>query len=204
MPDVSFSGYTEAVIQATLPLINSAGGRSFLLFTSRKAMQEAAVLVRSIIQYPVLVQGEASRHKLLERFRELGNAVLLGTASFWEGVDVKGQALSVVMIDKLPFASPGDPVVKARINALEHQGREPFIEYQLPEAVLTLKQGIGRLIRDDSDKGVLMLCDPRLKNRGYGNIFLESLPPMRRTSDIDEVIKFLAEILPAHADGIYL
>ena len=202
MPDVNSPGYTYAVIQAALPLIKSAGGRSFLLFTSRKAMQEAAVLVRNLIQYPVLVQGDSPRHKLLEKFRELGNAVLLGTASFWEGVDVKGRALSVVVIDKLPFASPSDPVIKARLNALEQQGREPFIEYQLPEAVLTLKQGIGRLIRDDADKGVLMLCDPRLTKRGYGKIFLESLPPMRRTRDLQEVIKFLADILPAHAGDV--
>ncbi|HVC37742.1 MAG TPA: ATP-dependent DNA helicase, partial [Gammaproteobacteria bacterium] len=202
LPAVNTPTYTAAVVQATLPVIHASGGRAFLLFTSHRALQEAANLVRDQLKFPLLVQGEAPRHRLLERFRELGNAVLLGTASFWEGVDVKGPALSVVMIDRLPFASPGDPVMKARLTALQHQGREPFMDYQLPQAVLALKQGVGRLIRDDTDRGVLMLCDPRVSRRGYGKIFLESLPPMRRTRKLEEVQDFLADILPVNPEHI--
>ncbi|MGB9430197.1 MAG: ATP-dependent DNA helicase [Gammaproteobacteria bacterium] len=199
LPDVNTPGYTAAVVQAAAPVVHASGGRAFLLFTSRRALQEAAELVRTQWPFPLLVQGEAPRRRLLERFRELGNAVLLGTASFWEGVDVKGPALSVVVIDRLPFASPGDPVMKARLAAFERQGREPFMEYQLPQAVLALKQGVGRLIRDDSDTGVLMLCDPRVTRRGYGKLFLDSLPPMSRTDKLQDVQTFVARILPAHA-----
>ncbi len=200
LPDVNTSSYTEAVIQTVLPVIHASGGRAFLLFTSHRALRQAADLLRDQLEFPLLVQGEASRRLLLEQFRELGNAVLLGTSSFWEGVDVKGPALSVVMIDRLPFASPTDPVMKARLKALEKQGRDPFIDYQLPQAVLALKQGVGRLIRDDTDRGVLMLCDPRVSRRGYGKIFLESLPPMRRTRDLQEVLDFLSAILPVGPD----
>ena len=200
LPDVNASTYTEAVIQTVLPVIRASGGRAFLLFTSHRALQQAAHLVRDQLEFPLLVQGEAPRRLLLERFRELGNAVLLGTSSFWEGVDVKGPALSVVMIDRLPFASPADPIIKARIQALEQQGREPFMDYQLPQAVLALKQGVGRLIRDDTDRGVMMLCDPRVTRRGYGKIFLESLPPMRRTRNLKEVQDFLAAILPVNPE----
>jgi ATP-dependent DNA helicase DinG len=138
------------------------------------------------------VQGDAPRSELLRRFRDLGNAVLLGTSSFWEGVDVRGEALSCVIIDKLPFASPDDPVLQARAAAMEQAGRSPFADYQLPEAVITLKQGVGRLIRDESDHGVLMLCDPRLLSKGYGKTFLASLPPMPRTHDLGDVQRFFA------------
>ncbi|MHB8404272.1 MAG: ATP-dependent DNA helicase [Gammaproteobacteria bacterium] len=196
LPDVNTPAYTAAVVQAVLPVIRASGGRAFLLFTSHRALREAADLVRNQFEFPLLVQGEAPRRRLLERFRELGNAVLLGTTSFWEGVDVKGPALSVVMIDRLPFASPGDPIIKARLTALKHAGREPFMDYQLPQAVLALKQGVGRLIRDDTDRGVMMLCDPRITRRGYGKLFLESLPPMCRTRSLEDVQNFLAEILP--------
>jgi ATP-dependent DNA helicase DinG len=201
LPDVNSTAYTRAVVQAAEPVIHASGGRAFLLFTSHRALREAAVLVRERWPFPLLVQGEAPRRRLLERFRELGNAVLLGTASFWEGVDVKGPALSVVVIDRLPFAAPGDPVMKARLAAFERQGRDPVLEYQLPQAVLTLKQGVGRLIRDDHDSGVLMLCDPRVTRKGYGRLFLDSLPPMRRTTDLDEVQGFLAHILPVTAQA---
>jgi ATP-dependent DNA helicase DinG len=136
------------------------------------------------------VQGEAPRRELLARFRDLGNAVLLGTSSFWEGVDVRGEALSCVIIDKLPFGSPGDPVLQARIEALRSQGLNPFMQYQLPAAVIALKQGIGRLIRDAGDRGVLVVCDPRLRTRSYGRIFLGSLPEMPRTHSINEVEAF--------------
>jgi ATP-dependent DNA helicase DinG len=125
----------------------------------------------------------------------MGNAVLLGTSSFWEGVDVKGPALSVVVIDKLPFASPGDPVLKARLDLMKNEGRNPFMEYQLPQAVISLKQGVGRLIRDSSDKGVMMICDPRLTGKPYGRVFRESLPPMKPTRDLEEVTAFLHDVL---------
>jgi len=142
------------------------------------------------VEYPVLVQGSAPRAELLERFRRLGNAVLLGTASFWEGVDVRGEALSCVVIDRLPFASPGDPVLAARIEALRRRGGNPFREIQLPQAVIALKQGAGRLIRGAEDRGVLVVCDPRLLGRSYGHSFLDSLPPMRRTRELEEVRDF--------------
>lgn len=196
LPEVASSAHTAAVVAAAAPVIETSGGRAFMLFTSHRALQEAAGLLRGRWSFPLLVQGEAPRRRLLERFRELGNAVLLGTHSFWEGVDVKGPALSVVVIDKLPFASPADPLLKARLAAYAREGREPFIEYQLPQAVLSLKQGVGRLIRDESDAGVLMLCDPRVVKRGYGRLFLDSLPPMRRTRELDEVLAFLHKVLP--------
>jgi ATP-dependent DNA helicase DinG len=160
-------------------------------------LREAAKLISERIGYPVLVQGDAPRTRLLERFRELGNAVLLGTGSFWEGVDVRGEALSCVIIDKLPFASPGDPVLQARIDAMRKAGGNPFMEYQLPQAVITLKQGVGRLIRDVNDRGVLMLCDPRLGSKPYGRIFLDSLPPMTKTRKREVVVRFFAHIKEA-------
>jgi ATP-dependent DNA helicase DinG len=195
MPATDSPGFTTAVVEAARPVIEASGGRAFLLFTSHRALKEAAELLRGELDYPLLVQGQMPRRRLLEAFRELGNAVLLGTASFWEGVDVKGPALSVVIIDKLPFASPGDPVLKARLELMRSEGRNPFMEYQLPQAVLALKQGVGRLIRDASDTGVMMICDPRLTGKPYGRVFLESLPPMRRTRDLKEVTRFLEEHL---------
>ncbi len=146
--------------------------------------------MRDALDYPLLIQGDAPRSELLRRFRAAGNAVLLGTGSFWEGVDVRGEALSCVIIDKLPFASPDDPVLQARASAMEQAGRSPFMEYQLPEAVIALKQGVGRLIRDENDRGVLVLCDPRLLGKGYGKTFLTSLPPMPLTKSIEDVERF--------------
>jgi ATP-dependent DNA helicase DinG len=145
-----------------------------------------------VLRYPLLVQGTGSRSELLARFRALGNAVLLGSQSFWEGVDVRGEALSVVVIDKLPFAPPDDPVLAARIEAIRARGGNPFTELQLPQAVLQLKQGAGRLIRDETDRGVLMLCDPRLASKAYGRQILKSLPPMKLTRALSEVEDFLA------------
>jgi ATP-dependent DNA helicase DinG len=185
--------YTQAVAELALSVLRASRGRAFLLFTSHRALQAAAAYLESRIEYPMLVQGSAPRSELLERFRELGNAVLLGTSSFWEGVDVRGSALSCVIIDKLPFASPGDPVLQARIDALRERGGNPFTEYQLPQAVISLKQGAGRLIRDAHDRGVLVVCDPRLLRRSYGRIFLSSLPPMARTRSLEEVERFFAE-----------
>lgn len=191
MPDTGSSAHTQAVVNASLRVIAASGGRTFVLFTSHRALREASQLMQGKFDYPLFVQGQAPRRLLLERFREAGNAVLLGTSSFWEGVDVRGSALSCVIIDKLPFASPGDPVIQARLDALRARGGNPFAELQIPQAVIALKQGVGRLIRDEHDTGVLMICDPRLQTRSYGRIFLDSLPEMPKTHDLNVVQTFL-------------
>ena len=195
LPEPNSEGYTEAVVQAALPLIESSKGRAFFLFTSLRAMQRAHEMLQAEFDrrgwdYPLLLQGEGSRSELLTRFRTLGNAVLLGSQSFWEGVDVRGEALSLVIIDKLPFAPPDDPVLAARIAQLNKQGRNAFMEYQLPRAIITLKQGAGRLIRDETDRGVLMICDPRLISKPYGKRIWQSLPPMKRTRAEAEAVAF--------------
>ena len=195
MPEPNTPEYTPAVIRAAVPLIEASGGRAFLLFTSLRAMREGRALLQDAfamrrLDFPILVQGEGSRTELLERFRKLGNAVLIGSQSFWEGVDVKGEALSLVVIDKLPFSAPDDPVLAARIDKLNQEGRNAFLEYQLPQAVITLKQGAGRLIRDENDRGVLMICDPRLYSKSYGRRILDSLPPMRRTRVEADALRF--------------
>lgn len=195
MPDPASREFTQRVVETALPLVEAAGGRSFLLFTSHRALREAARLLEAMPElarrYPLLVQGEAPRESLLNRFRELGNAVLLGTASFWEGVDVRGHALALVVIDKLPFAAPEDPLLKARLEGIRRRGGNPFKEFQLPQAVLALKQGFGRLIRDREDFGVVVLCDPRIRSRGYGRLFIASLPPAPVVQDLDEAASFL-------------
>lgn len=194
MPEPSHPDYTRAVVEAAIPALEASRGRAFLLFTSHRALQEAARLLEGRLPYPLFVQGTAGRNELLDAFRKHGNAVLLGTGSFWEGIDVRGEALSLVVIDKLPFASPGDPLLQARMDALKRQGRNAFTEYQIPQAVITLKQGAGRLIRDVTDTGVLMLCDPRLLSKGYGKLFLDSLPSMRRTRRLDVVENFFSAL----------
>jgi ATP-dependent DNA helicase DinG len=197
--DPGVPGHTRAVVQAALPVLEASGGRAFLLFTSHRALREAAEELRQAWNdappVPMLVQGDAPRDQLLRAFREAGNAVLLGTGSFWEGVDVKGTALSVVIIDKLPFAVPDDPLLKARLAAIRAQGGNPFFDEQVPQAVIALKQGVGRLIRDAGDFGVVMLCDTRLVTKGYGRTFIQSLPPMRRTRELAEAQEFLRERL---------
>ena len=193
-PGPNDAGFTEAVIERALPVLRASGGRAFLLFTTLRALRRAHELLRERLEYPLLVQGTGSRSELLARFRALGNAVLLGSASFWEGVDVRGDALSLVVIDKLPFAPPDDPVLAARIEAIRGHEGNPFNELQLPQAVLQLKQGAGRLIRDETDRGVLMLCDPRLVSRPYGRRILKSLPPMTQTRSLEEVEAFFARI----------
>ena len=193
-PDPNDPGYTEAVVEAALPVLKASGGRAFLLFTSHRALRRAHELLKDRIEYPLLVQGTGSRSELLVRFRNLGDAVLLGAASFWEGVDVRGEALSVVLIDRLPFAPPEDPVLAARIESLRSEGGNPFMDFQLPQAVLQLKQGAGRLIRDEDDRGVLVLCDPRLYTKAYGRTVRASLPPMKQTRELADVEAFFARI----------
>ena len=196
LPDPNDAGFNRAAADLSIEVLTASRGRGFLLYTSHRALGEAATYLPGRLPYPLLVQGSAPKNELLERFRQLGNAVLLGTASFWEGVDVRGEALSVVIIDRLPFASPGDPVLQARIDALRAEGGNPFREYQLPQAVIALKQGAGRLIRDVTDRGVLVVCDQRLLSRSYGQVFVRSLPPFRRTQDLEEVRRFFAEAPP--------
>jgi len=195
LPQPNTPDYTAAVVEAALPVLQASEGRAFMLFTSHRALKEAHELLKARLKalglsYPLLIQGETSRSELLNRFRQSENAVLLGSSSFWEGVDVKGEALSVVIIDKLPFSPPDDPVLAARIEEITRQGRNAFMDYQLPRAVIALKQGAGRLIRDELDRGVLMLCDPRLLGKPYGRRIWTSLPPMRRTRDVAEVQEF--------------
>ena len=197
MPEPNSFGYTDAVVDAAFPALLASGGRAFFLCTSLRAMRRTHELLKARLEdegheLPLLLQGEGSKNDLLQRFRHLGNAVLVGSQSFWEGVDVRGEALSLVVIDKIPFAPPDDPVLAARIEQMRQQGRNPFMEYQLPRAVINVKQGAGRLIRDETDRGVLMICDPRLLSKPYGRRVWQSLPPMRRTRELSEVIDFLA------------
>ncbi|HET6430718.1 ATP-dependent DNA helicase [Dyella sp.] len=201
LPDPGARDYTDRVLDAVLPVLQASHGRAFLLFTSHRALRRAAELLRSRVPWPLFVQGDAPRHRLLEDFRGSGHGVLLGAASFWEGVDVAGEALSVVVIDKLPFAAPDDPVLTARLDALEQAGINPFMGWQVPSAAIALKQGAGRLIRDVRDRGVLVLCDPRLTSKGYGRLFLASLPPMPRTRDLAQVEAFLHPGVPMGDDA---
>lgn len=201
LPDPSAPDYVDCVVAAAIPVLEASQGRAFLLFTSHRALRRAAELLPMRVGYPLFVQGTAPRHRLLTEFRASGNGVLLGAASFWEGVDVAGEALSVVIIDKLPFAAPDDPVLVARLDALREAGGNPFTDWQIPAAVIALKQGAGRLIRDVHDRGVLMLCDPRLTSRGYGKLFLGSLPPMPRTRTLADVRDFFDGLPPPFDAG---
>ena len=197
MPEPNTPEYNDAVVAAAWPAIRASNGRAFVLCTSLRAMRyiHAALADRikdGNLDMPLLLQGDGSRTELLRRFRQLGNAVLVASQSFWEGVDVRGEALSLVVIDKLPFAPPDDPVLAARIEHLRRQGKNPFFDYQLPRAVINMKQGAGRLIRDETDRGVLMVCDPRMIAKPYGRRVWQSLPPMRRTRDVADVEAFFA------------
>jgi ATP-dependent DNA helicase DinG len=199
LPEPNSWGYTDAVAKAAFPLIDACGGGVFFLCTSLKAMRRIYELLQEHLEkaYPeaaarpsLFLQGECGKNELLDRFRQAGNGILVGSQSFWEGVDVRGEALSLVVIDKLPFAPPDDPVLSARIEEMKKAGRNAFLEYQLPRAVINVKQGAGRLIRTESDKGVLMICDPRMLNKPYGYRVWRSLPPMRRTRELAVALAF--------------
>ncbi|HEY1044743.1 MAG TPA: ATP-dependent DNA helicase [Telluria sp.] len=195
LPDANSFGYTDAVLDCALPVIEAAGGRTFLLCTTIRAVKHAAERLRTEfaergLDFPLFVQGERGRTELLDSFRNAGNGVLIGSQSFWEGVDVRGEALSLVIIDKLPFAPPDDPVLAARIDVMEKKGMNGFMHHQLPEAIINLKQGAGRLIRDEKDRGVLMICDGRIISKPYGRRIWQSLPPFKRTRDQADVIAF--------------
>ncbi|CAM3163694.1 ATP-dependent DNA helicase DinG [Janthinobacterium lividum] len=201
LPQPNSLGYTDAVIDCALPIIEAAGGRTFFLCTTLRAVKRAAERLADEfkqrgLNFPLFVQGEKGRTELLDQFRAAGNGVLIGSQSFWEGVDVRGDALSLVIIDKLPFAPPDDPVLAARIEVMEKQGKNGFMHHSLPEAIINLKQGAGRLIRDEGDRGVLMICDPRLISKPYGKRIWQSLPPFKRTRDTAEVVEFFRS-LPA-------
>ncbi len=193
MPDPRERAYASRVTEVIEQTIDASSGRAFCLFTSYAMMNTVYKSIKGKSKWPLLLQGDAPRSELMDRFRRTPNAVLFGTSSFWEGVDIKGEALSCVIIDKLPFASPGDPVLKSRLRACEDEGGNPFMEIQVPAAVIALKQGTGRLIRSETDKGVLVICDPRITTKRYGNIFLQSLPPIPLTRQIYDVERFFKE-----------
>lgn len=191
LPEPASRDFGQALIDVLLPVLEASAGRAFLLFTSHRALRQAAADLAGRTPFPLFVQGTLPRSALLDAFRQSGNGVLLGAASFWEGVDVAGEALTVVAIDKLPFAAPDDPVLEARLDALRRRGGNPFFDWQLPSAVIALKQGAGRLIRTHADRGVLVLCDTRLVSKPYGRVFIDSLPPFKRTRELSEVVAFL-------------
>jgi ATP-dependent DNA helicase DinG len=198
LPDPNAFGYTDAVVDCALPVIEAAGGRTFFLCTTIRAVKHVAERLRNDfaargLDFPLFVQGERGRTELLDSFRKAGNAVLVGSQSFWEGVDVRGDALSLVIIDKLPFAPPDDPVLAARIDVMEKQGLNGFMHHTLPETIINLKQGAGRLIRDETDRGVLMICDPRLITKSYGKRVWQSLPSFKRTRVEADVVAFFTK-----------
>ena len=193
MPDPRSPQFADAAAYEVINILNATQGRAFVLSTSFAGMNALYERVAGEVDFPCFLQGTASKAGLLEKFRETPNAVLFATASFWQGVDVRGQQLSCVIIDKLPFAVPSDPVVAARQRYIDDQGGSSFYEYSVPQAIISLKQGLGRLIRSTTDKGVLAILDPRLKTKAYGRLFLESLPPCRVTSDIEELARIFDE-----------
>jgi ATP-dependent DNA helicase DinG len=194
LPEPRDSEFVPALLENVIPLLEASQGRAFLLFTSHRALRRAAEILADRVSFPLFVQGEQPRSVLLEQFRQSGEGVLLGSSSFWEGVDVIGDALSLVVMDKLPFAAPDDPVMEARSDLLRKSGGNPFTQLYLPQAVISLKQGAGRLIRDVNDRGALVICDPRIQTKSYGRVFRDSLPPMRQAAEHSEVEKFLGSL----------
>lgn len=190
LPEPNQLEFFDAFIERTIKLLSHSDGHAFVLFTSHQALSKAAKVLPEALDYPIFIQGRAPRSELLNQFRHTKHAVLLGTSSFWEGVDVKGEALSSVIIDKLPFASPDDPVLQARLNHFSKQGGNAFMDYQVPQAAIALKQGVGRLIRDVSDRGICTICDKRIVKKAYGKRLLSALPPMPITHDIEDVYHF--------------
>jgi len=194
LPDAQHPNRALALAELAVPLISASSGACFLLFTSYRMLNQVADILAEKIESPLLVQGRMSKGRLLDAFIENPQAILLATASFWEGVDVRGDKLTCVIIDKLPFASPDDPMLQARCEDVRRRGGDPFGEIQLPQAVIALKQGVGRLIRDVTDQGVMVICDDRLVNRPYGEVFLKSLPEMKRSRDIEQASAFLTTL----------
>jgi ATP-dependent DNA helicase DinG len=193
MPDPRSPDFGMAAGREVVEILRRSKGRAFVLFTSYATLREVQAITEMALNYPILVQGSAPRSQLLKQFRETPHAVLLATSSFWQGVDVVGEALSCVVIDKLPFASPADPITAARIDAIRARGGEPFGEYQVPLAILALQQGLGRLIRHRTDRGVLAILDPRLRTKGYGRRFVESLPPAPAVYDLAHIEAFFGD-----------
>ncbi len=194
VPDANDFNFNQEICEHVLPLIEQTKGGVFFLFTSHRALNNAAKFFHDKLEKPLFVQGQGSRHQILADFRDAGNGVLLGAASFWEGVDVAGDNLSCVIIDKLPFAHPDNPVLQARINRIVDNGGNAFFDYQLPKAIIALKQGVGRLIRSETDKGILVICDKRIMTKPYGRQFINSLPNMRKTSRKDKIYASFAKI----------
>ncbi|WP_261857934.1 ATP-dependent DNA helicase [Photobacterium sanguinicancri] len=194
LPEPNSFGIADKLVEMLAPIIEHNQGRCFFLCTSHQMVRDLAEGFRAVLDIPVLVQGETTKQRLLAEYLERGNALLVATGAFWEGIDVRGQALSCVIIDKLPFTAPDDPLLKARIEDCRLRGGDPFAQVQIPDAVITLKQGVGRLIRDKKDKGVLVICDNRLVTRPYGAVFLRSLPSIPRTRDVAGVGQFLSAI----------
>ena len=190
LPDPRDMAFAGMMLESVLPVLRASKGRAFMLFTSHMALNHAARVLESALEYPLFVQGSQPKTTLLEAFKASGHGILLGTSSFWEGVDVPGPSLSCVIIDKLPFASPTDPILNARLDHLRKAGLNPFTSLQLPSAIIALKQGVGRLIRDHNDRGVLMICDPRIRTKPYGRLFLKSIPDMPQTASIADVQHF--------------
>src|SRR6202023_2265441 len=191
LPDVRDAAFPERAAQEIVRLLEISRGRAFCLFTSYSQMKDLYERVRTRVLFPLLIQGSAPRTALLEKFRNTEGAVLFATSSFWQGVDVRGEQLFCVIVDRLPFAVPSDPIVAARVRALQEDGRNAFAEYQVPQAVLALKQGFGRLIRARTDRGVLTILDNRIQRMAYGKIFLESLPGYATTQELSDVARFL-------------
>ncbi|MDX1496036.1 MAG: ATP-dependent DNA helicase, partial [Salinisphaeraceae bacterium] len=202
MPNPNHEGFNDRLLEAAIPVIEASGGGAFLLCTSLRAVDYLSAKLVQRLPYTVLAQGQESRTRLLERFADDGNAVLVATSSFWEGVDVRGDALRLVIIDRLPFTPPDDPLLQSRERAIIEDGGNAFMQLQLPQAVIGLKQGVGRLIRSETDRGVVMICDPRLRSKPYGRIFLDSLPPMTRTAKLEVVQRFFQLAAPATTTSV--